>query len=389
VRYIGNKTKLLDFIGSVLDQTGVRDGRALDAFSGTASVGSYLKARGFEVTSCDLMTYSLVFQKAYIEIDAVPDFRGLLAGDPELRALRCTPAFRERLEQKCAAQTSLPEEQYAAYHGFLQVACYLEELLPPQTSFITQHYAPNNGEEPGDRMFFTRDNAQRIDAIRTKIHTWRLDGLLDDAEYYLLLSRLLEAADSVANTTGVYAAYVKSWQSNARRPIRLTVPTTVATDARGGRAIQGDVNDVIGSVGELALLYLDPPYNTRQYSAYYHVPELIAKGWFDEEPELRGKTGLIADADKRSRWSSRRGCVRALEELLSRANARHVLMSYNSEGIIPEADIRRIFEERGEASTYRVFERDYGRYRSDRDHERRQYSADSVTEKLYYVRVDT
>jgi adenine-specific DNA-methyltransferase len=152
------------------------------------------------------------------------------------------------------------------------------------------------------------------------------------------------------------------------------------------RAIQGDVNTVIGDVGPLAVLYLDPPYNTRQYSSYYHVPELLAKGWFDGEPETRGKTGLIADADKKSQWSTTRGCVAALENLLANADARHVLLSYNSEGIIPEAEICRLFKMYGNASTFRIYEQEYGRYRSDSDHEQRQYLGDVVTEKIYYVR---
>jgi adenine-specific DNA-methyltransferase len=250
---------------------------------------------------------------------------------------------------------------------------------------VTRQYSQSEQGEASQRMFFSRVNAERIDAIRTRIHQWRVSGQLDDDEYFLLLACLLEAADSVANTTGVYAAYVKSWQSNALRPLRLSYPDVVVNTDLVCRAVQGDVSDVIRHVGALDLLYLDPPYNTRQYSSYYHVPELIAKGWFDTEPEVRGKTGLIADADKKSRWSTRRGCIAALEDLVANATTKHILMSYNSEGIIPEPDIERIFKEFGNASTFRVFSLEYDRYRSDRDHEQRQYIADRVTEKLYYI----
>src|SRR5688500_11082735 len=68
VRYIGNKTKLLEFIGSALDEKRIASGRAMDAFAGTATVARFLKERGFEVVSADIMTYSYVFQKAYVEL---------------------------------------------------------------------------------------------------------------------------------------------------------------------------------------------------------------------------------------------------------------------------------------------------------------------------------
>ena len=64
MRYIGNKTKLLPFIGDLLGARRVPRGRSLDAFAGTAAVGSFLKARGGTVVGCDLMTFSYVFQRA-------------------------------------------------------------------------------------------------------------------------------------------------------------------------------------------------------------------------------------------------------------------------------------------------------------------------------------
>jgi adenine-specific DNA-methyltransferase len=133
------------------------------------------------------------------------------------------------------------------------------------------------------------------------------------------------------------------------------------------------------------LLYLDPPYNSRQYSGYYHIPELVAMGWAAGVPELRGKTGLIPDATKRSAWSRRATCVGALNDLLDRIHPRYVLMSYNSEGIIPEDEIRRAFVSRGVRGSFRIHEHDYARYRSDRDGSDRRYKAARVTERIFFV----
>ena len=384
MRYIGNKTKLLDFIGSVLDEQRIQSGIAFDAFSGTASVGRYLKRHGFDVYACDLMTYSFVFQKALIETDCVPQFGQVINSDATLSAIRRTPAFRRYVDSRFGSQADLFASTSSDYRAFHDVACYLEQFLPGTDDFITTHFSADDSAL-GERMFFTRGNARRIDAVRVKLEDWRRSGLLGDGDYYPLLASLLEAADAVANTTGVYAAFVKSWQANSQRPLRLSVPNLVINTGRHCEAIQGDANDVIDRVPSLTLLYLDPPYNTRQYSSYYHVPELIAKGWHAGVPSLRGKTGLIEDSDKKSKWSTRGGCISALDQLLSKADARHVLMSYNSEGIIAESEIIRLFKHYGKATSFRTFELVYDRYRSDSDHEERQYKSDMVTEKIYYV----
>lgn len=385
MRYIGNKTKLLTFIGDCLSEIGVTSGRALDAFAGTASVGSYLKSIGYSVAACDIMSFSYVFQRAYIVVDAYPDFSGL-DDDEAFLEVKQSIALKQEVEARFEGQEDLfgpPASQVGALE---EVLVYLDSFLEDDTGFISRNYSAPEGETDGARMYFTRKNAQRIDAIRRKLHEWEAAGLVTEDEFYVVLAALLEAADSVANTTGVYAAYVKSWQNNALKPLRLALPSLVLDTGRTCEAHQADINCIIGDLGHFDLLYLDPPYNTRQYIGYYHVPEIIAEGWFDEVPEIRGKTGLIPDDEKKSAWSTRDRCVAALENLLESADADHVLMSYNNEGIIPEAEIERVFRAAGISDSYRRVGRQYARYRSDADSESRQYKGDQTTEYLYYVR---
>jgi adenine-specific DNA-methyltransferase len=386
VRFIGNKTKLLNFIGDFLTEMGIEEGRALDAFAGTASVGSYFKSRGFEVDSCDVLTASYVFQKAYIVSNEYPPFDGL-TDDAYFAEARADPVFRQRVESRFKGQGHLFDPVPSGARALEEVLVYLDTVLPPAASFITEQYSASPNRSDNTRMYFTEENGRRIDAARIQLHEWQRAELISENEFYLLLASLLEAADSVANTTGVYAAFVKSWQSNALRPLSLRLPHVVTAKNLDCRAYQGDINRLIGSLRHYDLLYLDPPYNTRQYSAYYHVPEIIAEGWFEEIPVLRGKTGLVRDEHKKSAWSTRDGCVPALEYLLQHADATHVLLSYNDEGIIPEDEIERVFRSAGVFETYRRVGRDHKRYRSDMDSEVRRYSGDSVTEYLYYVRL--
>jgi adenine-specific DNA-methyltransferase len=362
LRYIGNKTRLLGFISDVLDAEHVRRGRALDAFAGTASVGRFLKRRGFSVASCDIMTYSHVLQRVYVELDRQPRFTALA------RKLGITSRNGARTQSVLDAVVS---------------------SVGPRRSFISREFAAPVSDKlrNGSRMYFTAENARRIDAVRESLDEWRADGVVSRAERDVILASLLEAMDSVANTTGVYAAYVKSWQSNALKPLALRAPELITGTGLACRAIQGDVNEVVVDIGGVDLLYLDPPYNSRQYSGYYHIPELVARGWSGGRPQLRGKTGLIPDADKRSAWSRRRTCVAALNDLLDKARARYVIMSYNSEGIIPEDEIRRAFTTRAARGTFRVYTRDYARYRSDSDGAERRYKGSRVMEKIYFARM--
>ncbi len=355
MRYIGNKRKLIPFIREGLERLGIAGRSACDPFAGTASVARFLKSHGYSVVTSDIMSFSYALQWAYVVVDRPPDYRHL------------------------RSKSDLGEDPLG---GLIR---HLNELAA-RPDFIFEHFSPAGaaGAEH-DRRYFTPENAARIDAVRRRIWEWREDGRLSDDEHFVLLATLLEAADRVANTTGVYAAYVKSWQPNATRPLRLRPPRLVTGTGRPCRAYRQDALTLVSGLEPFDLLYLDPPYNTRQYAGYYHIPEIIAEGWFGEPPKLRGKTGLPEDGDKRSDWSRRGRCEQVFAELVAAAPCRHILMSYNSEGIISEASIEAVLRDRGRPDTYRCLQLPYKRYRSDRDRETRRYKGDRVTERLYYV----
>jgi adenine-specific DNA-methyltransferase len=381
LRYIGHKRKLLAFIGEAIDRLGVRPGRALDAFAGTATVGRALKARGFAVTTCDLMRFSYVFQRAYVVADAYPDFRGI-ASDPELHAARRQREFAALVDER-------DELRVAGQRPLHEVCVFLDHYLEARTSFITTNFAaPADADARSTaRRYFTTTNAQRIDAIRHRIDEWRQGGALTSDEEYILLAALIEGADAVANTAGVYAAWIKTWQGNAQHPFRMRPAPLVPGTGLACHAHEGDVNALAPELSHFDLLYLDPPYNARQYNAYYHIPEMLARGWFDTVPVIRGKTGLPSDAERKSAWSSPRRCVDAFAELIARIDADHVLLSYNSDGLIPETAIEEILVAAGRPGTYRRIARPYRRYRSDQTSVTRQYRTDALEECLYSVRL--
>lgn len=362
MRYIGNKTRLLTFITRAIDRIGIRPGTVHDAFAGTSAVGRALKERGWRVASSDLMTYSYVFQRAYVVAQKVPPLTRLRAqiAHPPSAVRHPNPASR-------------------AVADLFAVAHYLETLLPAEPGFFAHEFAR-------ERMYFTPENAARIDAARTQLHAWHQEELLPDDAYFLLLASLIEGADRVANTAGVYAAYIKSWQPNARRRLEIT-PLVPVRGVAGSSAHQADATDTARRLGRIELLYIDPPYNTRQYPGYYHVPELIARGWNGAKPHLRGKTGLLPPDGQRSAWCSARHVRRALEELLEATGARHVLVSYNSEGLLSERALRDTLMAASIDGRVKTFSRPYKRYRADSDRPGRQYRSDRVRELLVHARL--
>lgn len=372
VRYIGNKTRLLPFLRKAMRRFGIAPGVAHDAFAGTAAVGRALKEDGWRVASSDLMTYSYVFQRAYVVAQRVPSFADLRAAEPELRRALRSPNFRSDLA--------------AAGSGALSaVALYLSRWLEAEPGFMAQHFAPGRASGAG-RMYFTAENAARIDTVRRCLHDWHVGGLIDDDAFYLLLAALIEGADRVANTAGVYAAYIKRWQPNARKPLML-VPLAPVRGARGSTARRDDAVRAARELGAIDLLYVDPPYNARQYAGYYHVPELIARGWFNAPPVLSGKTGLLSRGEQVSDWCSPRRVEGALRELIASTGARQVLVSYNSEGLLADRVLGDVLASALVDGRVGRARNAYRRYRADRDHAGRRYRADGVVELVYHARL--
>lgn len=342
MRYIGNKTRLLPFILRTLNKGGIAVGSVHDAFAGTASVSRALKARGWRVHSSDLLVSSYVFQRAYVVADCADPLLGEMAS--ELAA------------------------------------------LGPRESFISRHFSPAGGSESEGRMYFTPPNAGRIDAAREELESWRKAGKVGEDSYYLLLAAIIEGADRVANTAGVYASYMKRWQPNARRAFGVA-PEVPIKGAQPARAHLMDAIEAAKSIGDVDLLYIDPPYNSRQYVAYYHIPEILARGWTESAPAIRGKVGLLAGEEGRSQWSHGRRVQKLFSALLSATTATHALVSFNSEGHMPPEVLLSLLTRASADGNVSHFSQRYRRYRADSDREGRHYHRDIALEHLYLVRL--
>jgi adenine-specific DNA-methyltransferase len=124
-------------------------------------------------------------------------------------------------------------------------------------------------------MYFSDENAMKCDAIRIQIEKWREEKIISEEEYYFLLASLLENVDKVANTASVYGAFLKNLKKSAQNIFQLK-PANFYLNDDENKVYNLDVNDLIKNTSH-DVVYLDPPYNTRQYGANYHLLETIAK----------------------------------------------------------------------------------------------------------------
>lgn len=160
--------------------------------------------------------------------------------------------------------------------------------------------------------------------------------------YLFLLSILIRGADKVANTASVYASYLKKLKQSARKEVLLYPVALNHTDNTICEVFQEDSNVLIEKI-EGDILYLDPPYNRREYASNYHLLNTIAL--YDTSFTPKGKTGMRKY--KTSRYCRKPEAAIALEELLNKARFRYIFLSYNNEGWISSDGIQKIMKKYG------------------------------------------
>ncbi|MCB0541673.1 MAG: DNA adenine methylase, partial [Bacteroidetes bacterium] len=227
-----------------------------------------------------------------------------------------------------------------------QIFEHLNGIENYNEGFMFENYSPNGG-----RQYFTDDNALKIDTYRLLIHNWKEAGYLNELEYYYLITSLLRAVNLVSNVSGTYGAYLKTWDKRALNPLKMEEVEIIQSNTKN-KAFKKDANELIKQI-KPDLLYLDPPYNTRQYASNYFILELIAEGWFDKKPKIYGKTGMREYEHQKSKYSSKSNALNALEDLILNASkSKYILLSYNKEGIIPHNSIINALERVGEVETH-------------------------------------
>jgi len=316
VRYLGSKARV---VGQILDLVGPpseQDGFFVDAFCGTGVVAARAADLGWPVRINDHLRSATIMARAQL--------------------------------------VSSSDAPFAELGGY-EAALARLNALPGRDGFFWREYSP--ASETG-RMYFTEENARRIDAIRDQINRWEASGALSGTERDLLVADLIAAANQVANIAGTYGCFLSRWSQSALRDLRLE-PRKLRPAPVEHEVHSRDVLDVPVSPQDVA--YYDPPYTKRQYAAYYHILETLAWG---DEPEVTGKTGLRPWRDKASDYCYKSRALDALASLLRSAPAKRIFLSYSNEGHVDLDELIARIEPLGEVTLHELAA--IGRYRPNR-----------------------
>ena len=329
MNYIGSKHKLSSWLlSSISDVCGPDLSKLVfcDLFAGTGSVGRTFKPLVKGVIANDLEFYSYVLNRNYI-------------GNNEP----------------------------------VNASAYIEELenLPPKAGFIFNTYSEDGAS---GRLYFSAENGKKIDAIRSQIEAWFSQGEINEDVYFFLLASLLESADKVANTASVYGAYLKKLKKSAQNTLILK-PAEFEISPGDHSVYNQNSNELIKAISG-DILYLDPPYNARQYGANYHVLNTIAK---KDTFVPKGKTGLRSY--KKSAFCSKIEVATAFEELIKQADFKTIFLSYNNEGLMPAETVKAIMQRYGK---YDLVTTSYQRFKADKT-ENRNHKATGTTEYLHIL----
>ena len=206
-------------------------------------------------------------------------------------------------------------------------------------------------------MYFTEYNAKKCDAIRIAIEEKYKAKTISENEYFFLLGSLINSIDKYANTASVYGAYLKKLKKSALKEMKLE-PLTLMHGQVECKVYNEDISELIKHISG-DILYLDPPYNARQYCTNYHLLETIAKY---DNPIIYGKTGLREYADQKSVFCIKSKVEKAFAELIKNAKFKYIFLSYNNEGLMSGDTIERIMKKYGK---YKLFIQDHRRFKAD------------------------
>lgn len=329
MNYIGSKYSLIDFIlQTIISITNTSNNNNLvfaDLFSGTGIVASEFKKLGYTVIANDIQYYSYILNKHLIG------------------------------NNKKLTNTNFE---------------YLNNL-PEFEGFIYKNYC--NGSGSG-RNYFSDENGKKCDSIRIQLEKLKNQNLITDAEYFYILASLINSIDKYANTASVYGAFLKHIKKSAAKSFVLDFLPCITSD-KTCSVYNENANNLIKKISG-DILYLDPPYNSRQYCTNYHVLETISKY---DNPQLHGKTGLREYSSQKSQYCSKKTVYSAFNDLVKNAKFKYIFLSYNNEGLMSLEEIKDIMSLYG---NYSLYTKEYKRFRSAKK-ENRNHKADSTIEYLH------
>lgn len=300
-RYLGNKYKLLDFIKYVIKKECKDVNTIADIFAGTGAVSSAFTDKKLivnDILYSNYICHIAWFSKQDFSVEKI--------------------------------------EEYIRYYNSLSIN---------EENYMSKNFADT---------FFSASTCRKIGFIREDIDKNFSNNLINEKERAILITSLLYSMDKIANTCGHYDAYRK--KGTFDKQLELVMPTP-EQDLQDNKIFNMDANELVKNLEPVDIVYIDPPYNSRQYCDAYHLLENVAK-W--EKPEVFGVAKKMNRDNLKSAYCTS-SATKAFEDLIKNIKARYILLSYNnmeqkgnerSNARISDSDILRILKEKGKVKVF-------------------------------------
>ncbi len=304
-RYLGNKYKLLSFITKVVEEECETVSTVADIFAGTGAVASAFTDK--KIITNDIMYSNYICHLAWF-------------GSEEYSEEKVTGLIID-----------------------------YNNMAARQDNYMSENFA---------NTYFSLEDCRKIGFIRQDIEDRFLQGNINARERALLITSLLYAMDKIANTCGHYDAYRQGVEFE--KHLELSVPQPDKNLNENNVCYNMDANELAADI-EADLVYIDPPYNSRQYCDAYHLLENVAR-W--KKPEVFGVAKKMDRISLKSDYCTQKAAA-AFEKLIESIHAKYIMLSYNnmagkgndrSNAKISDEDIMRILRKKG---TVKVFTEDY------------------------------
>lgn len=364
-KYIGNKKVIVDGIETFLKKKRIKNGIFIDAFAGTTNVSQYFKQKGYGIICNDINEFSYVFGKVYIENNSFPIFDMLLNSTYFENYVPNEIGIKTNSEyiKKKIEGDKLYDKSYYKRVGYeegiqplLKVLEYLNNVdiseLSEIESLFYEYYCIGGSKSDytssrgtaGKRNYFLPDNAKRLGKILALIKRWYDSELISEMECYILIACVIEEVTLNANVNGTFHDFNrKKLYPNAEvklslKPIMFNIvetPKEYYVFRQDSNTLKDNDKFKCIDISE-SVLYIDPPYNFRQYSAYYHLINFIAK-YCEIDNVLKYAEGFeyvrgqnMSD-NFNSQYCYRDSFISALRELILGIKSKHIVISYYDE----------------------------------------------------------
>lgn len=329
-RYIGSKARMLDFIENTIKKEKIEFSSFLDLFGGTGIVGDFFNNQKTKVYVNDLLKSNYLSYLSWFG--------------------------NEKIDKN-------------------KIKLYIKKYNT--LSDLEENYFSINFSN----TYFSRENCKKIGYIREDIETNYLSNNLNTRERAILITSLLYAMDKIANTVGHYDAYRKN--GNLDKKLELCMLDLKSnTNNKNNKVFNEDANELVKNI-KADVVYIDPPYNSRQYSDAYHLLENVAM-W--EKKEVQGVAKKMEKNGIRSKYCSVSAPL-VFKDLIENINAKYIIVSYNNMGTkgagrsqakISDEDIMNTLRMKGKV---KVYETDFNQFNTGKTH------IDGHKERLFVCKV--